>query len=368
MFLNIPTNWDNEILNTVEKINSSSQFNYKVGQIYGSSLNDIGSGRLDTPMVEDIVLKDHINKCHELGVMFNFVINSPSLGGIEHDQVHREKILDVIRWISDLGADIVTVSIPFLGELINHHFPHLKVKMSTILDVRNVQGIRLLDQLGPNIHSITLSRFINREMQLLKNIVHEIDFEVELLANSFCLHNCPYQKYHADLVCWQAKTDKNWKEPFQDYRALGCDGIRFRDPSELIKSPWIRPEDLIIYENLGIHSIKIAGRTFPTQWIVKIIKAYAKGSYDGNLWELIMPFHPVYVDNKLLDGFIDYFSRKKFDCGVNCGTCTYCNEVADKVVTFNEEKEEYLEDLDKRLEGRIDRELQVQPYLAQSRI
>lgn len=368
MYLNVPTNWDDKIIDKIQEINENNSYKYKINQVYGSTLTSIGSGRFETPELPDDVIVQHIEKLKQLGLKFNFLINSPSLGGLEHDLRYRQEILNTIAWISNLGADIITVSIPFLGELINKHYPHMKVKMSTMLDVRTIQNIKLLERLGPCVYSVTLSRFINRDFKLLKEIINTAPYEVELLANSLCLHNCPYQMYHSDLVCWQARTEKGWEEPFADYRALACDDIRLRDKSEVIKSPWIRPEDLKVYEDLGIQTIKIAGRTFPTNWIMIIIEAYASGSFDGNLWDLIIPFLPIYVNNKSLDGFLDYFIKKDFSCDVCCGKCDYCDKIADKHVVYKEDTELYLKDLEQRLAARIDDTIELKPYFAESRV
>lgn len=367
MYLSIPTNWDNDIVEKVSEINNSPEYQYKVGSVYGAFLTEIGSGRFETPNITMEDAKEHIRKLKEIGIKFNFVANSPSLGGKEHDITYREKLLDEIKGIVDLGVDIITISIPFLGELINHYFPHIEVKMSTMVDVRDIQHIHLVEKMGPKVSCITLSRFINRNFKLLKNMVKESPFDLELLANSLCLHNCPYQMYHSDLVCWQARKNRGWEEPFPDYRAVACDKIRFTDKSQVIKSPWIRPEDLKKYEQIGISSIKIAGRTFPTQWIINIVEAYARGSYSGNMWDLILPFQSIYVDNRKLNDFLQYFIDNSPNCDINCGQCKYCEKIAEDVVSYGEDAEEFLIDLEKRLNARINT-VELKPYYKESRV
>lgn len=368
MYLSIPTNWDNRIVDKIREINSSSDYCYKVGSVYGAFLTKIGSGRFETPNISEEYAQEHIRKIKKLGVKFNFVANSPSLGGKEHDVTYREELLGEIERIVNLGVEMITVSIPFLGELINYHFPHIEVKMSTMLDIRDIQHINLINQMGPKVACITLSRFINRNFELLKNMVDIAPFELELLANSLCLHNCPYQMYHSDLVCWQARKKRGWEEPFADYRAVACDRIRFTDKSQVIKSPWIRPEDLNEYEQIGISSIKIAGRTFPTEWIINIVEAYARGSYSGNMWDLILPFQDIYVDNRKLNNFLKHFKNNRPSCDSNCGKCRYCEKIAEDVVSYGDETEEYLIDLEKRLDARINMADTLPPYFKESRV
>ena len=366
MYLNIPTNWDNELVDIIAIINSNDLYTYKIGQVYGSCLTNIGSGRLDTPAISVDRAKEHIKNIQQQGIKFNFLINAPSLAGKEHDRRYRAEIINTLHWINNLGVDIVTVSIPFLGELINLHFPNLLVKMSTILDVRTIQGVDMLEELGPNIYGVTVSRFINRDFELIKQMVLKAPYNIELLANSLCLLNCPYQKYHGDLVCWYAKIDRGWEEPFTDYRTLGCDKIRLNNLSQVIKSPWIRPEDLEVYAKLGIDSIKIAGRTFPSDILFLIIKAYASGNHSGNLWDLIAPHLPIYIDNNKLNGFIDFFTTNPYRCNSSCGECTYCDEVAKESVFLTKNAKPFLIDLNKRLEARLDNKIIQIPYLSGS--
>jgi len=58
--------------------------------------------------------------------------------------------------------------------------------------------------------------------------------------------------------------------------------FRLRDPSQLIRSAWIRPEDLRHYEEIGIHDFKLSGRTKTVAWILKCMRAYAKRSFKSN--------------------------------------------------------------------------------------
>jgi collagenase-like PrtC family protease len=191
-------------------------------------------------------------------------------------------------------------------------------------------------------------------------------FGIELLANSMCLLDCPYQKYHGDLVCWFAKLERGWDEPFRDYRSLGCEKTRLESPVELIKAPWIRPEDLGTYARLGVESVKLAGRTFATDDLTTVVEAYAHGQFEGNLWKLIAPHLPVRVDNRSLDGFLRHFTEGPFPCREGCNCCGYCAEAASRSVELLAGAGMYLEDLELRLRARLDETLVPVPRFKQS--
>ena len=52
-------------------------------------------------------------------------------------------------------------------------------------------------------------------------------------------------------------------------------------------SRWIRPEDLHVYEALGVKEFKIIDRSRSTAWLLRATKAYASRRYDGNLLDIL---------------------------------------------------------------------------------
>jgi hypothetical protein len=69
-----------------------------------------------------------------------------------------------------------------------------------------------------------------------------------------------------------------------------------------------------------------------------ISRAYMQESWDGNLFELMdasvryfAAKNSVYVDNKSLNKY-DFF-EKVTNCRYDCGNCSYCRELAAKLIT-----------------------------------
>jgi len=125
------------------------------------------------------------------------------------------------------------------------------------------------------------------------------------------------------------------------------------------------------YEETGINWLKLVGREMDSAKIHLIFNAYRKRRYDGNLLDLlpntkkrlfsykkiktifkyflrpehINPFillqarnvfkeEGVYIDNRGLDGFLDYFWEGK--CNFMCGRqCSYCHKIAGQVMTID---------------------------------
>jgi hypothetical protein len=140
-----------------------------------------------------------------------------------------------------------------------------------------------------------------------------------------------------------------------------------------------------MYLDMGYDSFKVLERGAPTPVLVKRVKAYTEGRYDGNLLDLIQPFgykeksdaslssslfnkwrylfrprmvrlsklmklknlaekrgmleplkgEPVYIDNSELSGFIPGFRER--DCrSTDCAVCGWCASYARKAVRVDE--------------------------------
>lgn len=157
------------------------------------------------------------------------------------------------------------------------------------------------------------------------------------------------------------------------------------------RANWIRPEDLPRYEKLGYTNFKIVERNTPTSILALRLKAYAGRRYDGNLLDLVQNYaypkaaftkkdedyfslkrlakyflkpsevnllrfsevmkfgkllsmlypreaeNPVQVDNRALDGFLDRFEAGQGCEALDCETCRYCHEWAQKAVHIEPE-------------------------------
>jgi len=58
----------------------------------------------------------------------------------------------------------------------------------------------------------------------------------------------------------------------------------------VIKSAWIRPEDLAVYEAMGYTTFKLLERGIPSAELLRRVKAYSERRFDGNLAELLLSY------------------------------------------------------------------------------
>ena len=332
-------------------------------EIYGvlpTSMLGSGGAGPDISQVTAEQAEEYIKLAHSAGLTFNYLLNAPSMGNMEWDEDTHDELLKHLEWLSNAGVDHVTVAIPYLAELIKSQFPHLKVEVSTIAHVNSVARAKLFESLGAD--SIILHSNVNRDFKLLQAIRNAVKCELGVLTNSLCLYQCPYEYYHNNTLGHASQNYNSLNGFYMDYCVTHCTLERFRDTSQFIKSRWIRPEDIPIYEEIGIDFFKIAGRAMPSEWIINATLAYSSGQCQGNLSSILYVPNPkidcadpvlastqtarivsppkVYIDNQALEGFVDFF--KKQDCLSECAHCNYCQKTADKVVRLDgAETDEY---------------------------
>lgn len=348
-----------------------------MADLYGVAQHSpVGGGRPSflLPEISKGKIKKYINKVHEQGMNFSYLLNAPCMNNMEYNQDYYKELINYIQWIVDVGADSVIVTIPFLIQVIKEQFPNLKVRVSTIAHVNSVNRAKFFEYLGAD--EITPDVMINRDFKTLEHIQKAFNGKIILLLTDGCLFQCPFRYYHYNILGHASQTNQQLGRNYIDSCILNCSIIKFSNPTEVLKARWIRPEDLKHYEDIGINNFKIAGRRMSTDWIVRSVKAFSERRYEGNLVDIIQGFSmafggleqkdpnlriketigkestaKLYIDNSKLDGFIDFFKNQ--NCNAMCEDCNYCTEWAKKAVILNDEQskkyvdslQSYLDDL-----------------------
>jgi collagenase-like PrtC family protease len=237
-------------------------------------------------------------------------------------------------------------------------------------NINNEFQIKRWDEMGAD--KITISVLdANRNFALLRKMRKKTKCDLQLIANLKCLLGCHAYRCHSNLHAHGSQSDHTLKGFLIDYYTAQCNYTRLNNPTEFIKSLWIRPEDVHYYEEVGVKWLKLVGREMESAKIIRIFNAYKAGKYDGNLLDLLPSSHKnfidykkirsflkyffrpqhvnifsllqarsvfkedgVFIDNRRLDGFLEYFRQGR--CNLACGnSCNYCQAVAERVVSID---------------------------------
>lgn len=363
MQITTPTNWDYKILEIIKKINQDKNTKTKIKEVYSGLKTSIaGTARTSKLIPTEInqqYAENYIKQTHNTGIDFNYLINSSNLGNNEYNKKYRLELVDYLKWIESTKADYITIANPFLIDL-SLKYTELKVVLSCVTDPKSTNRLNLIK--NDNIDRVVFSTTLNRNINLLKKIVNSTDIKTEILANESCLFDCPYRAYHYAVSSFDSQNNPN-PNTF-DYCLAKCSLAKLKDLTQIIKSPWIRPEDEKIYSDIGIDYLKLSGRIMPTNWITNCIKAYARNKYAGNLSDLIdqqkmysddfselsnnEDFNQIdiLIDNNKLNGFLEKIIKSGVDCGQDCENCLICKNATKKAVFIkNEAKKNHLKNI-----------------------
>src|ERR1039457_4538249 len=105
---------------------------YPVDEVYGKFPTDgISSGRpryLATPLSE-ADLRNYIRLLDRHGIAFNYLLNGACFGNREWTRPWQKRVTALLTKLGELGVRRVTVSTPFLLELVKRRFPEFKIRV-----------------------------------------------------------------------------------------------------------------------------------------------------------------------------------------------------------------------------------------------
>ncbi len=367
MKLVVTTNFSDSLLDNIER--------YPVEWISGRLPMDPvgGSTQITENSIKKVnkpILEKYIKRVHQKGWKFNYLLDGTCLGNKEYSWSGKKSILDLINWLENAGVDGITVTIPHLVETIKEQYPRLSVGFGSLRVIVEMQRVKYYEKLKADW--IILHTTSNRYFHLLKNLRKAVDNELWLTVNSGCMFNCVYGSDHDNFLSHATNyTTKGRKTNYFNY---SCAKEVLERPYELVKAPWIRPEDLDVYEEMGFDTFVINPNSPKTEEISNIIKAYTERKYDGNLLDLLsLMGHKLFsynggyskeapmIDNKALDSFLKGFMERFKECpNITCDECGYCLEYANKTLKFRNQKDKkkllskYSTAVDKILDGELE--------------
>jgi collagenase-like PrtC family protease len=187
---------------------------------------------------------------------------------------------------------------------------------------------------------LVLDRSLNRRLPELRRTVAALRqarprLSIVLMANEGCLYQCPFKPAH-DAHMAHARFDSESPssgDGFSRNVRLGCQRMFHADPGRLLASPFIRPEDQSAYAGLA-DVLKLCGRSRGPGVMRRIVEAYARGSFAGNLLLLMDSMEPLAGVMRLPNEDIPAdFLRRVTTCVKNCTDCGWCGDLAESLLT-----------------------------------
>lgn len=359
--LKIGSNFDYLLIDKIREINDRHT-ECIIDEVYGSrkeSAKFTARPAFRLPEIERNAFCEYVKRLKNVGVSFNYTLNTSYLGSKEDIQKNEGKILEYISFLSCSGIDTITVTLPLMAEYIRSVDKKIGIEISTIAHIDTVTQVAVWKE-RYGVRKVCGNLYKNREVKFLKSLAdycNTNDIVFTVMANEFCGNgleessgatNCIYRDHCYSLHSIDYEKDDHI---YCNYPIGRCIQSRTK-ATDWLKMHFIRPEDLRLYNTIGINHFKITGRTGSTDYILKVAEAYADEYFEGNLLELWKHLETIndikgdstyvphcYIDNRKLETFLHFwFENEQHTCAnEECGvSCTYCESFYDKHILGKE--------------------------------
>ena len=282
---------------------------------------------------QEDLLTGELRRIRASGAGLDLLLNANCYGAGAVSTALEKRICDIMNRLreEECAPDTVTTASPFAAHVIRKHFPGTEVRASVNMRIGTIQAMKYASDL---FDSFYIQRDRQRDIGYVRTVsgwCHENGKKLCMLVNSGCLRFCPGQVFHDNLIahCQEAEEAADAARDFNPHICWRLYEGK-RNAAEILKSTWIRPEDVHNYAGL-IDVFKLATRqhSHPRS----VIGAYAAEKWDGNLLELLEPglaaaFYPDMIDNA---AFPEDFWLQTGKCRDGCSECGYCEKVLQQV-------------------------------------
>jgi collagenase-like PrtC family protease len=336
---------DLETLEAVFRLKSVG--NNRIREVYLSGPQEYsGSGR-ELPKMNMDEFIGIVDKIHNEGIRVNLLLNSTCEGSNWYSPEVLDAVMGYLEQVhKEHGVEAVTIANPIYIKQVRRLLPDIEICASVLSDIDCVQRAVLYNRAGANV--ITPDVNINRDLKLLKEIKEATNAELKLMVNEGCLYKCPFRKFHFNLTSHKSK-ELTYAGTKRGVFLAHCLEVTAMDPSQILKSGWIRPEDTRKYSEITSY-FKVVGREQRKSKAIRATKAYLEESWDGGLLDLLCASlnnfnleYGAYLDNKSLGEY--KFFEKVTSCDKNCHQCSYCEELGKKLIEFDVFTQEELTDI-----------------------
>ena len=235
---------------------------------------------------------EDLKKLSDAGIELNLLFNANCYGADSQSREFFNKIGDTIDYIKNCyGLKSVTTTSPLIAKFIKNNFENLHIRASVNMEIGSIEGMKYIAEY---FDSFYMKRELNRDFNAIEKLHRWCEGngkELYLLANSGCLNNCSAHNFHDNLVAHENEISK--MDNAYDFRGI-CKEFLKKEENYIAlieNTNFVRPEDIHKYEPY-FKAAKLATRVNPRP--VRILESYIRGSYSGNILELLEPAHNIY--------------------------------------------------------------------------
>lgn len=312
-----------------------------VREVYGSlKFARFGGGRHDSvlPDCDRENFADYVRAAADLGIEYNYLLNASCMAGEELTADGQRRLDAWLGFLFESGVRRITVALPPLVDFILLRHSGFRVYLSVIAAIDSVSRLRRFLG-GRKVAGIYLHESLHRDLSAMESVCRECrarEIEVGMIVNTLCDADCPWRHFHYDLVSHAIPGERF---PYLWYYGTECKLRRLSDPRQVLRLPWVRPDDIPRYLEAGVTRFKLGGRDlikFGADF-ARSVTEYNHAPFVGNLSDLFLCYaqverHGLYhLDNTpQLSEFLDAVFSGKLHCR-DCDDCGKCASLADAI-------------------------------------
>ena len=359
-YYKVGCNFDPELINVVKELNEKYKNHGRIVELFGSDRDTeevTARPGWRLPKISKEYFADYVKKLNNIGVKFNFTMNSIIPYGSKVEMVkHKKDIQDLVKWLESIGVYRLTIANPEILIMVRE-VSNIEVEMSCITHIDTVTQMKYYHEtFGVNKFCCSILKNRNKEFLIrAQDYCNRNGCILEIMCQEMCgvagidnqgshyATHCVFRD--SCYICHACNRTKEESMLDNNYPMSYCMSARSSTPEAWLRMRWIRPEDQKIYrEKIGVNYWKVSGRTGTLEYMKFVLEAYMSETYDGNLLGLWKPLSSIYdgktelksktdidIPNKKLDGFINkWMDGNGWECeNHECGySCHYCEQFA----------------------------------------
>lgn len=359
-YYKVGCNFDPELINVVKELNEKYKNHGRIVELFGSDRDTeevTARPGWRLPKISKEYFADYVKKLNDIGVKFNFTMNSIIPYGSKVEMVkHKKDIQDLVKWLESIGVYRLTIANPEILIMVRE-VSNIEVEMSCITHIDTVTQMKYYHEtFGVNKFCCSILKNRNKEFLIrAQDYCNRNGCILEIMCQEMCgvagidnqgshyATHCVFRD--SCYICHACNRTKEESMLDNNYPMSYCMSARSSTPEAWLRMRWIRPEDQKIYrEKTGVNYFKLSGRTGTLEYMKFVLEAYMSETYDGNLLGLWKPLSSIFdgktelksktdidIPNKKLDGFIDkWMNGNGWECeNHECGySCRYCEQFA----------------------------------------
>ena len=228
------------------------------------------SARASAANLNDDELKEGIDYAHLRGVKIYVTINTL------YKDKEFDELIDFVAFLYSIGVDALILQDLGAAKVIRQHFPNIELHGSTQMTIHNIEGAKVLEELG--FDRVVLARELS--LKAIDRIKKAVNIGLETFVHGALCFCYSGQCLMSSMIGGRSGNRGRCAQPCRRFYHMESDGI-LKKQGYLLSPKDLCSIDLVKeLAELGISSLKIEGRMKRPEYVGIVVSSYRK-LFDG---------------------------------------------------------------------------------------